>query len=199
MLLFHSLMYCLLAPASGQYLATSSSLQPGENVSGAILFFSYILAALYFTSYIVLSVSRGQTQNRPPSESKSESNHGRLFYSDHDRSRRADQARQQRGFWTFSALALASFAILSWNMSNFLIVSHFTWSSTLGIDPVLRLDSLDDIKHDMYRIWTWATCSNLFQTFAEDLLSEPVRWRIVQAALIYSYTWNSWMSAIGMS
>lgn len=181
--------------ASAQSTVVSARLKPGENTFGAVLFFTYILAALYFIIHIGWSIFRLQAQD----ESVSKVSDGSDSSSPRERPDRARPARYHAAFRTFSALAFASFAILSWNMLNFLIVSNQRWSTAHGAPTLFCGKSIEQLGHDAYSIWTWATCTNLFQTFAEDLVSTPAQWKVVRAALIYSYTWNAWMSALGRS
>lgn len=184
------------AVVSLSYSDTSPSrIGSGENTLGAILFFSYIIAALCFTIYIVLSISRPHGQN----QLSSDSSHGR--HSSHDRkgSRQTHQLRHRGAYQAFCTLAFISFVTLSWNMLSFLVVSYLGWASAHCVSTAPNLKSRDDIRSYLHHIWMWATSSRLFQTFAEDLISNPVQWKTVRAALIYSYTWNSWMSALGKS
>lgn len=167
----------------------------GQNVVGAILFFSYILAALFFTSYIVLSIYRIQGHKK----GRQKPNYGKRLHGSHSPSRRVAQIWHSDGSTIFCALAFTSFSILSWNMLNFLIASYSRWSSTYEPRTSLGLKSITQFHHDLNLIWSWATDSSLFQAFAEDLVSQSARWKIVRAALVYSYTWNSWMSALGKS
>lgn len=193
MSLFPQFTWALAALPLSVSAVLPSHIERGDNTSGAILFFSYILAALFFTSYILLSISRIGILVESPAKSA----RVRALSRTHKQNGQVSQTRNRRAFRLFSALALVSFTTLSWNMLNFLIVSYTRWASTYGLPTTLRLQSLTQVWHDLRHLWIWATGSNLFQTFAEDLVSDPAQWRVVRAALIYSYTSNSWMSALG--
>ncbi|MBA7493000.1 hypothetical protein ES702_03555 [subsurface metagenome] len=172
-----------------------TEIQLGHNTFGAVLFFSYIFAALYFTSYIVLSISKPPTQtlNRSKSTQGAGSPHNRKA------PRQAGWIWHHGAFATFCALSLASFAVLSWNMLNFLVISYLEWSAKHQVSTPVGLHGLTLLKQRIQYVWLWATGSDLFQTFAEDLISDPARWKVVRVALIYSYSWNSWMSTLGES
>lgn len=194
-MILNPFIFYLPAVSATSSLASPTNIQVGRNTAGAILFFSYIFAALYFTSYLVLSISQLSKQYSALSKSS---------YKESSQYRRKPQRKGEwvwhhGAFATFCALSLSSFAVLSWSMLNFLIVSYLGWSAKHGVSiasPVLDLSHFMQWAHS---IWFWATGSSLFQTFAEDLVSDPTQWKFVRAALIYSYTWNSWMSTLGES
>lgn len=170
-----------------------SHIERGENVLGAILFFSYILAALYFTVYIVLTIFRVPARHQAPPKLS----YGKNSSGDGEDADRPGRARHHEASRICCSLALISFAVLSWNMLNFLIVSYSKWALSRECPTTFSLRSFDKIRHGLQCIWRWATGSNLFQTFAEDLVRDSGQWKVVRAALVYSYTWNSWMSALG--
>lgn len=97
------------------------------------------------------------------------------------------------------ALALASFSVLSWNMLNFLIVSYCQWAAAHGFPIAFNAGSVLRTGPKSLHIWQWSTGSNLFESFAEDLLTDDRTWTYVRLALLYSYMWNAWMSFIGKS
>lgn len=185
--------FCLPAITATSSLASPTDIQLGHNTTGAILFFSYVFAALYFTSCIVLSISHLSTRCPVPSKPS---------YEESSRYRRKPPRKGEwvwhhGAFATFCALSLASFTVLSWNMLNFLIVSYLGWSAKHGVSIASPVLGLSQFLQWVQSVWSWATGSNLFQTFAEDLISNPTQWKLVRAALVYSYTWNSWMSTLG--
>jgi len=97
------------------------------------------------------------------------------------------------------ALALASFSVTSWNMLNFLIVSYCQWAAAHSVPVAFNVGSLLRTGPKSLHIWQWSTGSNLFEWFAEDLLTDDKTWTYVRLALLYSYVWNVWMSFIGKS
>ena len=74
----------------------------------------------------------------------------------------------------YIALAVSSFSLLSYNMLSFLIVSYQTFYGHLRAPSIAS-------------IWTWASHSQLFTTFAQDLLLHADRWRWVKVSLLGSY------------
>ena len=159
----------------------------GQNIIGAILFFGYIVAALVFTGIIVLDIGR-LTSAPNTHDCKSES-------IPHDVSARCSILSGRP--LLFSVAATISFAALSFNMLSFLVVSYSTWSLEHHITLSQPFRNVADIRWQLWCIWSWATNSNLFETFAKDLLSteESRRWTVL--ALLYHYGWNSYMSVVG--
>lgn len=184
---------CLSAVTVTSSPTLSTDIRPGHNRSGAIIFFSYIAAALYFTGCIVLSISR------IPSSSPAlpKPSYGKGPRHNQKGLRKHDWNWRHGSFSIFCALSLVSFVVLSWNMLSFLVVSYLGWTASHGLTLPSHHDNLSQLWQHARYIWFWATSSNLFQTFAEDLVSNQSRWKVVRVALIYSYTWNSWMSTLG--
>lgn len=188
-----SFIISLLAITVTSSLTHLTDVRPGHNTIGAIIFFSYIFVALYFTSYIVLSISR--IPSHSPASPKS--SYGKGSRHNQKGSRKVGWTWRHGAFAMFCALSLVSFVVLSWNMLSFLVVSYLEWSATHGLTLPSHLDSPAQLWQHVQYVWYWATGSTLFQTFAEDLISNQSQWKVVRAALIYSYTWNSWMSTLG--
>ena len=161
----------------------------GENIVGAIVFFTYIFAALAFTGFIVTDILylSGQRKQDAPNLRKS------------SRKRDAKISRGvRRTIVPLCALtAFISFSVLSWNMLLFLVESYKTWAARRSLPLIVpRYDALG-IRTQAWFIWSWATDSSLFQQFAEDLLLDPATWENARVALLYSYAWNLWMSMAG--
>lgn len=186
---------------------TDDPTQPrlGENVTGALIFFSYIAAALVFTGVIVADIARRANGNvtgnfertahswdtKSPASARKETKRATAD----DSGRRARQGLRV----LFPALALASFSILSWNMLDFLIASYSEWAKAHDVPITFNAGSFVRIRLQTLHIWQWSMGSNLFESFAEDLLRDDKTWTYVRLALLYSYVWNVWMSFIGTS
>ena len=131
-----------------------------RNPLGAIIFFSYILVALVFTSLILSS----------------------LFRSYHVETHREASS----GHFTFGALSALSFASLTYHMLFFLITSYRGWALARGI--VLPGSPSDLIRGQaQLHIWPWAVSSTLFHDFATELFA-PKDARLVwtQSAFVAS-------------
>jgi len=185
--------------------------QVSRNTLGAVVFFCYIFAALFFTGYLVIDIIRvfqkcstrrhqADKQAAESTERWDENKAVRAAISLKTQQNGSEDCSSRRAWaaW-FSALAIASFTILSWNMLKFLITSYIEWADQRAVCPyALQVVDLYEIRQFVSSIWFWATESNLFQTFAEDLLVDPRNWKQVQMALLYTYVWNVWMSTLGM-
>lgn len=136
--------------------AYKSYSQDEGNISGALLFLSYIVAALYFSIRIWSII-----WNRYISIRASLSTTERL-----------------RVFISFG-LTLLSFAVLSYNMLMFLIVSYNDWAQRHGVNgnPLLQQNLL----------WRWMSHSTLFEDFARSLVATPARTFWTQIALLQTY------------
>ncbi|KAI7504470.1 hypothetical protein KC367_g1040 [Hortaea werneckii] len=128
------------------------------NYLGAVIFWSYILAALAFSGIAIHSiVNIKPTTTRP---------------RNHD-----DSKQDAQSLRLFTLLAALSFATLSGNMLHVLIHSFQHWHSALPSPlphshppgqpaPPTTWPSL---------IWHWSTTSALFQDFAHAILATPAR------------------------
>jgi len=186
---------------------TDDPTQPrlGENVPGALIFFSYIAAALVFTGLVVADIARRAKGNwignlertahswdtKSPASARKETRRATADVS----GRKARQGLRV----LFPALALASFSVLSWNMLNFLVVSYSEWARAHDVPVTLSAGTFLRVRPQSLHVWQWSTASNLFESFAEDLLKDDKTWTFVRLALLYSYVWNVWMSFIGTS
>lgn len=182
----------------GSTLRLQSSLHAGDNIAGAIIFFSYIIAALFFTGWIIadiLSIS-GTSQNLKQDD---QMNNARVDVTNNQRIEATPEeiGTKKNHRKIFPVAASISFAVLSWNMLNFLITSYLEWWHMQGAPSADPISSISRFRSLFFSIWVWATNSSLFQTFAEDLLTSSRAWQTTYLALLYSYTWNLWMSNIG--
>jgi hypothetical protein len=173
------------------------AMQKDNNVLGAIVFFSYIAAALALTGLVTSDLQKAFTAW------SSRSRRSRIH--DRDRSVRVS---------LFAALSTLSFAVLSYRMLDFLIQSYQSWSSISSSPAVLR-PAPPRRTFEPFRaaipwpprtqtqtltwtsIWTWSISSNLFQDFGEVICNDPQRFWWTQFALIYSFGWNMYMSIQG--
>ena len=155
-----------------------------ENVVGALIFFGYIMAAIFFTSIIIkdLVVRTSAPSTDPKHNSASPSLNGKVQI--------------------FALLSLVSFSVLSYHMLGFLLRSYFEWATTRNIALQTNFHGMEGAismfyRHNMVRMWTWATQSTLFRDFAEDILRPSNYWWTAQA-LIFSMGWNTYMAFEGM-
>lgn len=185
---------------------TSTVPQAGKNTLGATIFFAYILAALYLTGYLVLNIVRhfsttavNLDQVRFPVGQPRKNHDGeKTIKENFDRHPASQNGKRKTWAKYFAGLALISFTLLSYNMLSFLVVSYLMWAESYADYMRINLSSVHPGQWAS-SIWKWATNSNLFRTFAEDLIQQPQAWFVVQLALLYSYTWNIWMGTIGKS
>lgn len=201
--------FVVLIAITSAIVADGTTLRPqvGQNTLGAVIFFCYILAALYLTGHLIFNIIRLFSYNNKVSDNagkhadnsiESSSKKGAVLKRKQEDRNGERTSRRGWAIW-FSGLAMASFAVLSWNMLNFLISSYIEWARRHAVPVSLRLTDVYEIEQFLSSIWSWATDSNLFRTFAEDLLADAQTWKHAQLALLYSYAWNIWMSMLGMS
>jgi hypothetical protein len=143
---------------------------PPFNYLGTTLFLSYILLALYFTFSISRSLY-GQYKRIPA-----------LKLAEGVKDART------RHIKIYAFLASISFAILSYNMLKFLIQSLTVWARTQNL--LGRRLSLLDLRF-------WMLETNLFGTFAAELVSKRPSAFWTQAALLGTWFWNVWMACKG--
>jgi hypothetical protein len=168
---------------SGQDHAAIHVADP-DNVLGATIFVSYIIAALYFSLSIAIDIKRLKT-----------------------RIRQSPNAKPDRFLTTIlTILATASFTTLSYHMLNVLIQSYTQWTTTHGsvdtrtlVQGMLPSPSnlLSYLSKLLASLGRWTRTSTLFADFAHALLSAPNRRALVELTLLYSVGWSSWMSAQG--
>lgn len=140
-----------------------------HNVAGATIFTAYVLAALFLTGLIVLSLYQAyQTQ---PSLSFKEA-------------RRISTQLQ-----VFIALAVLSFSTLSYHMLSYLIFSYHSWSMSRNLKPLQGLQyptaSTGFAAPEFAaRIWQWLTESTLFHDFAKTVCTSNANFWWTQQALL---------------
>jgi hypothetical protein len=143
---------------------------PPFNYLGTTLFLSYILLALYFTLSISTSLY-GQYKRIPALKLGEDVKNART-----------------RHIKIYAFLASVSFAILSYNMLNFLIQSLTVWARTQNL--LGRRLGLWDLRF-------WMLETNLFETFAKELVNTRPSAFWTQAALLATWFWNVWMACKG--
>ena len=154
------------------------------NIVGAVIFLSYILAALLFTSLIVFDIAEAHSRQY------------KVLRSHDGASRNAKFSNKQgvdRYLFTLVSLAVLSFTTLSYHMMQFLIVSNLEWTTehlTLADDN----KSLPDV---FASLWPWMKTSTLFQDFATAICRTEERFLWTQSALLLSLGWNVWMAVEG--
>jgi hypothetical protein len=155
----------------------------GENLLGAFLFYSYILAALFLSCYIIRDLIVLYTSRRP---------HPRRPQTPED------DAPDDVIVSVMAALSVLSFAMLSYHMLSFLIQSYQSWTKP-SQSFMLPKGRHDPVWRDLSfgSIWTWSTSSTLFQDFAQDIWTKPECAWWTQLALLYSLGWNMYMSIEG--
>lgn len=143
-----------------------------QNLLGAIIFISYIFAALLITGWIVFTL-------------------GRLFAP---LSLRLDRENIQQ-ICAFAVHATIIFGILSYQMLYFLIASYKDWRAARGLPPVLNLSIWN---FDQLYLWEWTKTSTLFLDFARKICTEANgNWWWTEHALILSMAWNVYMAVEG--
>jgi len=152
-----------------------------DNVFGAIIFFSYIVAALLLTGILCNDVQKA--------------------FSNRQKKKQRTLQDQKAQISLSAALATLSFAVLSYHMLNFLIQSYQAWS-TGSIPSSTSPVTFHAFRHAVRNllpsdIWAWAVNSTLFRDFAEVICNDTHHFWWTQAALIYSYAWNVYMSVEG--
>lgn len=170
----------------------------GTNIAGAVVFFTYIVAALVVTSLIlrdILGIRDRSTKLKEGGQTSYNKNNG--LSGQRNKSHPGETGMRKELRILFPVAASISFAVLSWNMLNFLVVSYIDWWHNEKAPSVGHLTSISGFRQQLWSIWVWATHSSLFQTFAEDLLLNSGIRRNTRLALLYSYGWNLWMSMNG--
>ncbi|KAL8722408.1 MAG: hypothetical protein Q9225_001087 [Loekoesia sp. 1 TL-2023] len=140
------------------------------NVTGAVIFVGYVLAALLLTTLIVVNLYRAYL-SRPSWSSK-------------------EPSRVSNQFQVFVALAVLSFSTLSYHMLNYLIYSFRAWAEPegLAILPGLHISkgllSSSNLGFTAH-LWQWLTESVLFYDFAKTICQNSANfWWTLQALLV---------------
>jgi hypothetical protein len=148
-----------------------------DNVLGAIIFLSYILAALGLTLLISSDLLKAFNAFL---DSKANTSHRFTLAL------------------LFAAFATISLSSLSYHMLNVLMSSYVEWAENAKIPlPQSFFGGLGNDSFSLANIWTWARSSTLFQDFAEVICNDAVRFWWAQQALLLSIGWNTFMAIEG--
>ena len=156
---------------------------PLYNITGALIFSAYVIAALFLTLQITYS----------------------LFHS-YQKLSRLEDAKQtlnlERRLQIFSALSVLSFSTLSYHMLSYLVVSYHGWARENSIkfpERILGDKSLlgGESQRIKLHIWHWLTSSTLFQDFAVTICGNSARFWWTQQALLVTVAWTVFMSFEG--
>ncbi len=147
---------------------------PPNNYFGTTVFLSYILAALYASFTISISLYRRYTT---------------IFsLSTKDGQLTAAKKKKAEYVKTYATLAFFSFVILSFNMLMFLVSHYTTWCEKKGF-------SVSDTS--ARGLGCWMLDSTLFRDFAADLVKDASNAMWSQAAILETWAWNIWMARKG--
>lgn len=156
---------------------------PLYNISGALIFSTYVVSALVLTVLLCSSLIF----------------HYRKLLKAEDAKRSIDLERRLQ---IFSALSVVSFSTLSYHMLSYLIVSYQSWAETSRVLLPQRvwgdagLVGRRDQRIKLY-IWEWLTSSTLFQDFAMTICNDSARFWWTQQALLVTMAWSVFMSFEG--
>lgn len=157
------------------------------NLSGAVIFCTYILSAIVLTFSICNSLA---SQYRKMTKARDKKVPNDL----------------KRRIQVFSALSVLSFSMLSYYMLSFLILSCRTWAEThrfllvrkfWGIPGKVGLLGSQNQKVKLV-LWEWLISSTLFQDFALDICNDSARFWWTQQALLMTTAWSVFMSFEGL-
>ena len=171
-------------------MASSASVSSEYNLAGALIFTVYVVSALFFTGVIIAMLLYSPQSAHGSSSSSSPKTRDRLSHG--------------KRLQIFASLSVLSFAILSYHMMDFLIVSYKAWALERDTEVPQRLfghDGLIDLRQGITRvyIWQWLTSSTLFQDFAEIICGSSARYWWTQQALLTTMIWVFFMSIEGAS
>ena len=147
-----------------------------NNYLGAALFISYILFALYFTFKVCASLFSLHRSLNPSSRSHS------LY---------------KEKLSLLVSASLLSFAVLSYNMLDFLITSYFSWLQRQPLITVPNISSAGDLITVEKSIWRWMTDTPLFLHFAKELFSTPESTTVSLLYLASAFSANLYMARKG--
>ena len=180
-------------------MASTASHEEVSNFLGALIFFSYLVAALSLTSLITYDLFNLYNARKDAARQQ------------HDHKSTTSTTKSGNGSATVSPLrlglsvlfAILSFAVLSYHMLFFLIDSYTNYcrahSLLYPVTPVEAVGSIlspTSASSPLY-IWTWATHSTLFEDFAHSIVSQPACWWWTEKALLFSFAWNCFMAIEG--
>lgn len=151
-----------------------------SNVTGAIVFVAYILAALVLTTFLTYSLLATYVSLDPA--------YKRLI----------DKKLQ-----ITAILSCVSFSVLSYNMLHYLIVSYKAWATARSIplpaNPfgLFEIVSYSDRPPQLY-LWQWLKTSTLFKDFAQTICMADGAFFWTGQALVTTMAWSIFMSVEGL-
>jgi hypothetical protein len=149
---------------------------PPNSYVGSAIFLSYIVAALYATCNIVISLY---------------TRYNAIYHSgkfSKDAKLEAYKAARVRHIKIYAFLASISFATLSYHMLFFLITHYLNWAG--GKHQELSFRTSSSLKN-------WMLQSTLFQDFASELVQSKGNAAVTQLAILGTWYWNIWMAQKG--
>ncbi|KAI4108027.1 MAG: hypothetical protein L6R37_001309 [Teloschistes peruensis] len=139
--------------------------ESARNVTGAVLFTGYVVAALLLTMMILGDLFKAyRTQIQARSCLK-------------------DMTGISKQLQVFIALAVASFSTLSYHMLSYLIFSYRIWATHTTSSTIQGLSGVFGVK-GLQSIWQWLTESTLFKDFAETICQSSANYWWTQQALL---------------
>lgn len=143
-----------------------------QNIIGALIFISYIIAALLFSGCILVNLWKASFRSTP-----------------------SPGPKHTQRILAFSSLALFSFTTLSYHMLSFLISSYDDWANARNLPRPAALSAQD--LGQLY-LWQWTKTSALFQDFATNICMETNgNWWWTEHVLVFSIAWNVYMAVEG--
>ena len=149
------------------------------NILGAVIFLSYVVAALVFTGIIVYQLIK-KYASLPEQDAEKINSKLRIF----------------------SCLSALSFSVLSYNMLHFLITRYQAWTaSELGKGLSFHNASNQLVflrKETLFGLWDWLRHSHLFEDFATTICLTKARYLWTVLALLMTMRWNLYMNIEGV-
>jgi len=149
---------------------------PPNSYIGSAIFLAYIVAALYATFHITLSLY---------------TRYASIYHSgkaSKDANLEAYKSARARHIKIYAFLASISFATLSYHMLFYLITHYLNWTGD-------RHQSLSAVTSS--KVKDWMLQSTLFQDFAGELVQSKGNAAVTQLAILGTWYWNIWMAAKG--
>ena len=154
-----------------------------RNTTGAIIFTAYVIAALLLTAILCRDLVNAFFLDLPKSLRNRDGLHNRIR--------------------VFACLSILSFSLLSYHMTDYLIVSYERWANERKIALPDRLYGKRGLFGPMENqrvpllIWEWLTTSTLFQDFAQTICQSRENFWWTQQALFITMAWSVYMSVEG--
>ena len=152
------------------------------NTTSAIIFITYILAGLFLTGLISCDLINTY-----------------IFLPQSLRVRDGLQKQIQ----IFISLAVLSFSVLCYHLTDFLIESYQEWAIDRDIELPYRLYGKMGLlgpspQRTQIYIWTWLQTSSLFQDFTQAVFQSYESYWWTLQALLMTMAWSVFLSQEGM-